>query len=673
MSVLTGVLLDVSGYMEQSVGDGVKEKGGSWAKSIFKVVDDLIKNDVSESNHVFALGVGGSGGTAVFDMLNTLNRAKPSANPMCSRGSKREILEKALTILERKGAPRVRGWAEMSILLDVVMYEEAVMILDRLQHDPIFTRRFVEECLPDKCKKCGLSDDMVLVGFSALNFVGIPAQELATKDSVKEAVRKGMALGNECALVKVGEQAAVMEAQKALEILRGCVGEQQLTDERVDKLMETVRPFIFGGTPLIEALGRVRDLFSLQQYSDHHKLLFVLSDGQPTDCGTPPLRALAGLGVTIVSCFITHQSISEPLRLYSTERLEWNDPAKFMFRMSTTIATQQIPRTVFVKRGWQIDTENNETRLFCQVNHPDIISDVCDLARNVVCCQDALSDILATVSLDIYINEANQGFGAKEQVGGTCYANATAAALHLAMKRVVGRDGGYPDFFYIRDDLIKRYGTDGANTFEVLQEVCPHYRLQCNKVDVAGALRAVTAKRPVIARFRLTDNEWESFKDFYETHKKGILTRKDIDISKRPSNAILSGHAVVLTSFDSQGLRLMNSWGSNWADGGFFRVQNANILRLEFVDVFWTVNDLRQSEKDAYAREGPRIAAKLMSSLKGLQSAQYRCPLCHMGSKVMCFSGHLLQATCPLCQGSFKPEDSADDLALNLYLTSLCG
>ncbi len=75
--MLTGVLLDVSGSMKRSIGGRVDQEGGSWAKSIFKVVDDLIKNDVSQSNHVFAIGVGGSSNPGVFDMLNTLKNSKP--------------------------------------------------------------------------------------------------------------------------------------------------------------------------------------------------------------------------------------------------------------------------------------------------------------------------------------------------------------------------------------------------------------------------------------------------------------------------------------------------------------------------------------------------------------------------------------------------------------------
>ena len=673
MSVLTGVLLDVSGSMERSIGGRVDQKGGSWARSIFKVVDDLIKNDVSKSNSVFTIGVGGSSGTGVFDMLNTLKNSKPSKP---SGRSKEEILEQALRILETNGAPRVRTWAKMNVLLDAVSYDNAELILNKLKHDPSFSRTFINDCLPEQCRFFRHSADSyvregLFGGMRVLNFIGLPAQEFATRDSITEVIEKGMELVKNSVLASIG-QAAVMEVQEAHEILHGCVGDAELSDGRVDELMEAVKPFIFGGTPLIKALNHARDFFALSKYQEHHKLLFVLSDGMPADGNNPPSKALSDLGVTTVCCFITDRSISDPLRLYSIADQSWEGPAKFMFRLSSTLQTQLIPRTVFVKRGWRIDTTNNETRLFWQVNHPDIVSDVCDLARNVVCCQDALADVLATVSLDLYINQANQGFGAKEQKGGTCYANASAAVLHLAMKRILGRRGGYPDFFDIRHKLIQKYGEHGASTLQVLREVCPEFRLRCEKVDVLGAMKAVAAKRPAIAIFRLTVPEWKSFSEFFKRNKDGVLTKSEIDISKRPQNAEHTGHAVVLTSYNSGCLRLMNSWGSCWADGGFFRVRSADVLGLEFIDVFWTLDDLKQEEKDAYTRDGPGIGAKLMSSLQGLKTAMYRCPLCSKESKVVDFSGRLLQAKCPQCKGTFNTHDADDDLVMNMYLTSLC-
>jgi len=178
--------------------------------------------------------------------------------------------------------------------------------------------------------------------------------------------------------------------------------------------------------------------------------------------------------------------------------------------------------------------------------------------------------------------------------------------MHMAMKRILGREGGYPDFYELRDELISMYGVQSANVGEVLREVCPKYRLRYQETDERGARSAVAEKRPVIAMFQLSDTELGDFHKFYRRNPRGMLRKVHLKHSTGPqgTGTELRGHAVVLTSFNSISLRLMNSWGSDWADGGFFRVQNAAVLGLSFYDVFWDEQDLLSPEIEAY-RRGP--------------------------------------------------------------------
>ena len=284
-------------------------------------------------------------------------------------------------------------------------------------------------------------------------------------------------------------QAAIMSIQSASDILHASTGKKEVDKKRVDELLEAVEHYVYGGPPLIQAMRHSVDLFSHSEFANHKKLLFILSDGQATDGWDPPIQELSALGVTIVSCFITHEGLSDPRHLYSHPDESWGAAAKFMFNMSSIVTTQNIPRIMFLKKGWKVDIENNETRLFFHVNHPDVIKDVCDMVRNGVFSQDVLSDLLASVDLDLYIKQVNDSFEAKRQRHrGTSYANAAAGVMHLAMKRIIGRDGGYPDFFELRKKLIAKYGEDGASTKDVLEEICPEYRLKCQTVDAIGAM-----------------------------------------------------------------------------------------------------------------------------------------------------------------------------------------
>jgi hypothetical protein len=100
------------------------------------------------------------------------------------------------------------------------------------------------------------------------------------------------------------------------------------------------------------------------------------------------------------------------------------------------------------------------------------------MAHDVVYSSDTLSDLVVTVDLDdIYIN----------QTAGPCGLNTSATVPHLAMRRILGQEGGYPDFGVLKDEMIKAYGDDSADDIrQVLQKICPKYRLHCRNSSPNG-------------------------------------------------------------------------------------------------------------------------------------------------------------------------------------------
>ena len=705
MESLTGILLDVSGSMSSNIGSGIDEEGGPWARSIFDVIDNLIRDDVSSDNHVFAIGVGASSGGGVFDVIGTVKQFQNLGISVQNTGepATHEHINRIFEILEGAGTTTIRKWAGVPVVREALSDYLAVLFLSKFESDRHLLEEFVQKCLPPACRdwagRAELLPTAILAATDPALFHGprlLVSTAVATADSAHSAYVSAVTCFRRAEVEDVTEVVekaksylmkevgvhSIVNVKEASDVLHGYVDEERgLSKERSRELLRSIEPFIYGRTPLYESIEKATKVFedTASQFSIHKKLLFILSDGEPTD-GENTDRAgidvavakLTAANVTVVSCFITESTQITPRRLYSKMEPDWNPSAKFLFLLSSPLQTQSLPRTIFVKRGWIIDITNNETYLFLQVNHPDNMREACEVARNVVCCQDVLSDLLASVDLDVYINQKVTGFGAKHQEGGTCYANASAAVLDLSMRRILGREGGYPGFYKLRREFIKRYGTEGANTLLALQEMCPKYGLHCEQVDPKGAMKAIIAKRPVVARFWLTDDEWDSFDKFFKSKPTSILTKKEIDITARPPNTSTGGHAVVLTSFNSQCLRLMNSWGVGWADQGFFKVQNAEVLGLEFIDVFWTVEDLTEEEKSCYEKHGSQVARRLMNSYQALQRAEYTCPKCSRPSPVMEFTGTLLQAKCPKCFRSFSTNDGQGNiLALNLYLTSL--
>ena len=699
MAYLTGILLDVSRSMRHNIRRRTDEEGGPWARSIFEVIDNLIKYDISSDNHLFAIGVGACTGEGIFDIIGTLKQIQYGGEKTeggVERPATSTQINMIFRILERSGALTVRKWAAEEDVVRAMKYTEADLLLNKLKSDRSFLEKFVQEILPPACRDWSESALAKMTGLSSFTDAVQSAFASVASSFVRATVADVREVFNQAKpyLLKEDKEQvcllgvtvnSIFKVKDALNVLHGCVGEKELSKENSRELLQSVEPYIYGGTPLYQSIEKTIELFQASRFSSHKKLLFILSGGEPTDgettcadgAGTDRVVSkLTTAGVTVVSCLVSHSTQIEPRRLFSKMGPAWDRGAKFLFSLSSKVSTQSLPRTIFVKRGWTIDHTNNETQLFLQLNHPDNLREICAVARNVVCCQDALSDLLASVDLDLYINEEVKDLRAKRvQEGETSYANAAATVLYLSMRRILGREGGYPNFHELREEIVKdceKY-PDGVPTFRVLEKMCPKYRLRCKLVNLEGAMQAVASSRPVVATFRLTEEEWHSFEDFYESNPKGILTKKEIDITARPPETPDFGHAVVLTSFNSECVRLLNSRGEDWADKGFFRVQKAEVLGLTFIDVYWTEDDLKEEEITYFKKFGSINAGILMELLPSLKRAEYKCPKCSKRSPVMDFTGTLSHTICPKCGKEFSTENALEGniLALNIYLTSL--
>ncbi len=665
--VLTGILTDVSGSMKKSIDDPRDKKAGPWSRSIFKTVDSLVEHDVKVDNLVFAIAYGARRVPQVFDLLHTLENTQDPASQ--GHGGNQEfdnigvVLKDFLDILKAAGATYVRLWADENRLERILTLQEAKMFRSMLKWRSSFKVRFITEILPKSC----------------FDEISCKVHQ-STDTEVRKTLDKGVQLVWETCKVPVTHD-VVMRVEAARHILRYYSGgaDRELTRQEVDDLVKTVKPFIYGRTPMMEALSEAEILFGMRRFHRYHKMLVVLSDGIPTDGDTIP--DFNDADVTVVSIYITNKHLDNARRLFSEKSPAWDKGARLMYDLGSTITTQKIPRTIFVKRDWVVDITNNQTRLFCQVNHPDVIDDVCSLARDVVCKQDVLPDLLSAVDLDIYINGVNaENLRASRQIGDTCYANAMATVVHLAMKQIQEREGGCPLFADIREALIQKYEPEGIgskNIFSALQQLCQGYRLKAKIVTEKEAMKAVIEKRPVLVSYGLRKKEKDRFNQFYKNKPRGVLKNEDLGIfhpALAPNLKELEGHAVVLTSFGIDHLLFMNSWGTDWADNGFFRVQNGVLHATTYYDVYWTESDLTPSEREAFKRRGEKVAADLIQRFQGLRKAKFRCPRCHRESLVTEFSGSTSKVRCPKCRRDFninKRDESANDLVLTMYLLSL--
>ena len=438
--------------------------------------------------------------------------------------------------------------------------------------------------------------------------------------------------------------------------------QDNLSAAQVSFLVDSIEPYIYGDTPMCEALKSAVDIFS--SVTDCRKVLFLLSDGKATDADPVQfVQRLREKKILVFVCLLTSEHISNPRRLYYNPEPQWTESQRAMFELSSTVENTRSAMSVLTSQNWTPANEGR-SRLFVQVNRPSVLSEFSSLVRRFAESNDALFNIFGRVSLDKYINSQILGFVPKKQKGGTCYAHAVAAVLHLAMCRIKGREGGTPKFEVVRDQLVKEYGVAGANTEQVLSKWAREYRLQYKKVDEVEALQAINARRPVVATFSLYKEQWDAFSDFYEKKPQGVLETNDLGIHSSLTKK--GGHAVVLIKCDPEGLTFLNSWSTDFADKGFFKVKNQLVLGLKFYDVYWTLNDLKGSEIAAYQSESREIAEQIARNLpESLQTLPYECPKCHRCSPAIEFIGHLWEATCPKCNQNFEPTPLG--LILNSY------
>ena len=634
-----------------------------------------------KNDRVFSIGFGGQSGDGTFDTLKAIEKVQKLERKMeCnSLRSKAVIVSDIFDVLITAGATHLLKWTSVSQVKQYVSSGQAAFLLEELQYDRELAKLVVRKCLPKQCSEgfgmgnSGGSLNTFLgpigraigsaLDSASSSFVGIgrPAQPSEVVRAVEQIMARVL-------LQPVDIVNAAKPVRDASRIVRGGAGNEHiLTDARRRKLHELIKPVIYWGTPIEKALIFAAQIFRNER-SNVEKVMVVISDGEW--CWNPSFR-VPFPDVSVVCCFVGRSSNIRRRHLFDKAEDDWCDGAKNLFDLSSVVPCQLLPRATILQNGWTFDIDKNSTKLFAHVNDPEQMREICRLGKNIVCNQDCLSDLLGSVSMDIYINQSNSTLSARLQVGGTCYANASATAIHLSLKRILGRDGGYPKFEDIRRELIREHGSNSADTFGVLEKVCPRYRLRCSRISANLVFRALAAKRIVVAKFRLTECEWSVFEIFFQRYPEGILTNQEINTNRRSSSEQTSGHAVVVTSYTSNCLVLMNSWGDQWADKGFFRVEYTDVLGLEFMDVFWTESNLSLRERHYYKTHGSEVARSLVEKLRGLQVQKFKCPTCGVTSPVNRFTGTLSRATCPQCRQTFACSDAGNILALNIYLTSI--
>lgn len=320
--------------------------------------------------------------------------------------------------------------------------------------------------------------------------------------------------------------------------------------------------------------------------------------------------------------------------------------------------------------GWEVPS-SGEAALYATVCSAAALDEFCTLLLSArFGSADVLLDIVGRVNLDSYINDEHirtRRNPSDQGDSGTCYAHAIAAVLHMALSRVVGRQGGTPTIETIRGRILESFPEtdDGWSTEEVLGKITrenwyPPIRQYC-KIDEDGARQAVLHRRPVLATFALSKLGWNAFGQHFDEEETAESVLTNGDMSQYRSGQSDGGHAVVLTGCDRQSLTFLNSWGKGWGKNGTFSIKNDKVLGIDsqpmsFYDVFWLEDDLTGVERVAYEVYVDQQVRSRAAQFPGLFGFEAICPLCSDRSAVTDFAGNMRRAICPRCRGPFTPE-----------------
>ena len=403
-----------------------------------------------------------------------------------------------------------------------------------------------------------------------------------------------------------------------------------------NNIMDLISKKIYGNTPLKAVTQKAFSIFSESKNQYERKVLLIITDGDSTDGDPTDFVKQQSLNneIYIIGCYISTKYCTENT-FYDEKSFNLNEEgAKKLFKMCSNIAYKNPLFRFFLKLGW-VMPQSGECKLFIALNNSKTLDKFVSLINQALNYKDlpsnGLMDIISTASIHSYVNSySNENFQAKNQIFGTCWANACAACIHFANKRILGRKN--ISFEDIRKHLIVNYSIgnkDGNIISKALNNIYNDYKLRMKEIDEKSARLAVMRGRPCIATFSLTAKQWANFSGFFDVNPKQYLDEATINKNDYPVEYYSSGggHAVVLIEVSHEGLTFLNSWGITFGDFGKFRIKNTNVLtegekgyKIRFFDVFFEESDLSSYEINYYKENHEKYVSNTLSYIIGSEN-----------------------------------------------------
>ena len=179
-----------------------------------------------------------------------------------------------------------------------------------------------------------------------------------------------------------------------------------------------------------------------------------------------------------------------------------------------------------------------------------------------------------------------------------------------------------------------------SNFFEIVTKILSIFKLRAKEVSPDEARIAIMKGKQCLCHFCLFKEEWKNFNAFLEDekNKKRIITPNKILIKniKYDNDTKVLGHVVVLISIEEKCLKLLNSYGRDEGDNGYFGIKDHKSLRkMKFVEIYWEKDDLTKEEKDQYKnnyfpfiKQASNYLSEPDLNIKKDLQKEVKCPMC---------------------------------------------
>lgn len=181
--------------------------------------------------------------------------------------------------------------------------------------------------------------------------------------------------------------------------------------QRYKEHVEGLAKQMFGDTPMQEGfktvLFRFQEELSKNNYSDE-PVLFILSDGDPTDSRNAEILKLSNdikkLGVTIISCYVTDENITNTRTLYSEAEPNWPNGARLMIESSSVLPNNSSFSNYLNEFHWEF-SEN--PKLFSQINQSEVLSEFMQMILSPLEKEDS-KNLNSNNSTKIFVSYSHQ-------------------------------------------------------------------------------------------------------------------------------------------------------------------------------------------------------------------------------------------------------------------------